>query len=400
MKERSYQQHIQVAMAYFIMAALLGILLRSYPIFSFGFHYRYVVHAHSHIALLGWVYVAMTTLLHYCFVEKDTSGKRYRRIFGATQVTLIGMLLTFPFQGYALFSIIFSTLFLVVSYVFFYHFSKHVRPKFRDSKALVCMKAALWYMVISSLGPWALGVIMTTLGAQSIWYRSAIYFYLHFQYNGWMVLTLIGLFLFALEQRGFVFPKKRFVPFFWALNMGIVLSFFLSTLWTKPSTWIYLAAGLGALAQLYAIVLLWIKTGNVFITLSLSKMQDHLIKTVVVLLGIKLILQVLTSFPYFSRMAVTYLDLTIGYLHLTFLGVISIGLFLFMDYFGLFRISRSAYRWYFLGFLLTETLIFYRGFIAWQHWTVPKGFIEILALVSILIPIGLCAMFLQNRKQP
>lgn len=65
MKHKSYQLHIQIAVIYFLVAALLGLLLRSYPIFAFDFNYRFVVHAHSHIALLGWVYVALTTLLHY-----------------------------------------------------------------------------------------------------------------------------------------------------------------------------------------------------------------------------------------------------------------------------------------------------------------------------------------------
>ena len=86
-----------------------------------------MVHAHSHIALLGWVYVALTTLLHYGFV-KDASNTTYNRVFWSTQGTLIGMLLTFPFQGYALFSIIFSTLFLIMSYGYTYHFWKNIDP--------------------------------------------------------------------------------------------------------------------------------------------------------------------------------------------------------------------------------------------------------------------------------
>ena len=399
MKDSIHQRHIRVAISYFAMAALLGVLLRFYPIFSFGFNYRYMVHAHSHIALLGWVYVALTTLIHYCFVEKGTSDKKYTRIFWFTQVSLVGMLLTFPFQGYALFSIFFSTLFLIMSYVFFHYFSRNSDPKFRHGNSLRCIRAALWYMVISSLGPWALGIIMGTLGAQSIWYRLAIYFYLHFQYNGWMLLALIGLFLFAMERRDMVIPKKSFMWFFWILNAGVVLTFFLSTLWIEPSPLLYVLAGIGAIAQGSGLVLLWAMAKNDIKVLPLSKLQALLMKTAVFLVFIKIALQLLTALPYFARIATMYLDLTIGYLHMTFLGMISIGLFFLVDYFGLFVISKKAYQWYFWGFLVTEILIFYKGFAAWVQWPIFKGYMEILALVSLSILCGLLLLMALNRNR-
>ncbi|WP_228237754.1 hypothetical protein [Allomuricauda sp. M10] len=399
MKDSIHQRHIRVAISYFAMAALLGVLLRFYPIFSFGFNYRYMVHAHSHIALLGWVYVALTTLIHYCFVEKGTSDKKYTRIFWFTQVSLVGMLLTFPFQGYALFSIFFSTLFLIMSYVFFHYFSRNSDPKFRHGNSLRCIRAALWYMVISSLGPWALGIIMGTLGAQSIWYRLAIYFYLHFQYNGWMLLALIGLFLFAMERRDMVIPKKSFMWFFWILNAGVVLTFFLSTLWIEPSPLLYVLAGIGAIAQGSGLVLLWAMAKNDIKVLPLSKLQALLMKTAVFLVFIKIALQLLTALPYFARIATMYLDLTIGYLHMTFLGMISIGLFFLVDYFGLFVISKKAYQWYFWGFLVTEILIFYKGFAAWAQWPIFKGYMEILALVSLSILCGLLLLMALNRNR-
>ncbi|RUA13744.1 MAG: hypothetical protein DSY83_10775 [Flavobacteriia bacterium] len=399
MKDSIHQRNIRVAISYFAMAALLGVLLRFYPIFSFGFNYRYMVHAHSHIALLGWVYVALTTLIHYCFVEKGTSDKKYTRIFWFTQVSLVGMLLTFPFQGYALFSIFFSTLFLIMSYVFFHYFSRNSDPKFRHGNSLRCIKAALWYMVISSLGPWALGIIMGTLGAQSIWYRLAIYFYLHFQYNGWMLLALIGLFLFAMERRDMVIPKKSFMWFFWILNAGVVLTFFLSTLWIEPPPLLYVLAGIGAITQGCGLVLLWAMAKNDIKVLPLSKLQALLMKTAVFLVFIKIALQLLTALPYFARIATMYLDLTIGYLHMTFLGMISIGLFFLVDYFGLFVISKKAYQWYFWGFLVTEILIFYKGFAAWVQWPIFKGYMEILALVSLSILCGLLLLMALNRNR-
>jgi hypothetical protein len=397
MKDKVYRHHLRIAVIYFCVAAVLGLLLRSYPIFSFRFNYRYMVHAHSHIALLGWVYVALTTLLHYGFVEKQSASKRYKQLFWGTQGTLIGMLLTFPFQGYALFSIIFSTLFLIMSYFFTYYFWKNIDPKFKDRKGLKCVKTALAYMVISSVGPWALGIIMNTLGAQSIWYRLSIYFYLHFQYNGWMVLALIGLFIFALEQRGQEIPIKSFNRFLLSLNLGIVFTFFLSTLWTEPSAVFYILSGIGAISQFYALIYFWSLTKNDVATLSQSRTQSMILKVVVALGLIKILLQLLTVIPYFTRIAATYLDFTIGYLHLTFLGVISLGLFFFMDYFGLMYISKKSYLWYVSGFILSEILIFSKGLFAWLGIATFQGYTEVLALSTLLIPLSLFLMLLKKR---
>ena len=394
-----YRQHFRIAVGYFVIAALLGVLLRSYPIFSLGFNYRYMVHAHSHIALLGWVYVALTTLLHYCFVRKEASNKRYQWIFGATQITLISMLLTFPFQGYGLYSIIFSTLFLLVSYAYTHHFWSNIDVKFQNSKGVKCIKAALVYMVISSLGPWALGAVMSTLGAQSIWYRLSIYFYLHFQYNGWMILALVGLFIYVLERRGQEFSQKAFNRFFLCLNTGIVLTFFLSALWTEPPLALYILAGLGALVQLYAFVYLWGTVKSRLPTLKFSNLQFNFLKLVIGLLVIKIVLQLLTAFPYFAALATTYLDFTIGYLHLTFLGIVSIGLFFFMDVLELHRISKKGFLLYLMGFVLSELLIFYKGFSAWQQWNPLLEYSKILAISTLFIPIGLFIIWIKRQSR-
>ncbi|GLU45206.1 hypothetical protein Musp01_28300 [Muricauda sp. NBRC 101325] len=286
----------------------------------------------------------------------------------------------------------------MASYVYTYHFWKNLDPKLKGSNGLKCVKLALIYMVISSLGPWALGIIMNTLGTQSIGYRLAIYFYLHFQYNGWMILALIGLFIYALESRGALFPKKSFDRFFLFINLGIVLTFFLSTLWTEPPVAIYIISGVGAASQLYALIYLWTLIKRNITMLSLLPIQRILLKIIIVLGLIKLMLQLLTVLPYFTQMATMYLDLTIGYLHLTFLGVISLGLFFFMGYFGLLRVSKTSILWYISGFLISEFLIFYKGYIAWQEIAPFYGYTEILALSYVLIPVGLIIVLIQNRS--
>ncbi|MBR9853447.1 MAG: hypothetical protein GYB37_02560 [Algicola sp.] len=399
MKANEYKHHLRIAVIYFGIAALLGLLLRSYAILPFRFNFKYMVHGHSHIALLGWVYVALTTMLHYIFVDQQVSTKKYKRIFWGTQGTLIGMLLTFPFQGYALYSIVFSTLFIILSYTYTYHFWKNIDSSHKGSKSLKLVKAALIYMVISSIGPWALGAIMNTLGAASIWYRLSIYFYLHFQYNGWMILALIGLFIYLMERLELELPKKTFTYFFNAINLSIVLTFLLSTLWTDASPWLNILSGVGAVVQLYAFVLIWGMTKHKVKKVQISKVQGLLLNSVIILATIKIILQLLSAFPYFANMASDYLDLTIGYLHLTFLGIVSLGLLFMMDHLKLFQVSKVSFLLYLAGFVLTELLIFYKGFAAWQLYLLFDEYASILFICSILIFLGLVLMIYQNFRK-
>mgnify|MGYP000604442258 CR=1 FL=1 len=192
------KNQVLIAILYFLLAASLGIILRLFPVTSVAATYKYIVHTHSHIALLGWVYVALTTLLFYAFINKDAQ-KKYFVLFWSTQITILGMLFSFPITGYALYSIIFSTLFLICSYWFYAFFRKHNNCK-KENYSYKFINASLLFMIFSSIGPWALGIIMNTLGNTSHWYKNAIYFYLHFQYNGWFIFCLLGIFIFFLEK--------------------------------------------------------------------------------------------------------------------------------------------------------------------------------------------------------
>ncbi|MBD0778410.1 hypothetical protein HPE56_11450 [Maribacter sp. ANRC-HE7] len=394
------KRHINVALGYFVIAAFFGVVLRSFHSFEIPINYKFVVHGHSHIALMGWVYMGLTTLLYKLFLANKALEVKYRRIFWFTQLTLVGMLVTFPFQGYALFSIVFSTLFLLASYWFVWFFLKHIPAKNIPTNSYQCIKLALWYMVLSSIGPWCLGIIMNTLGAGSIWYRLSIYFYLHFQYNGWMVLALLGLFVYVLERKGMKIPPKTFKLFFWTINVGIMASFFLSTLWIKPTIFLYIIGGAGAMLQIVALTVLFRfgRGDKEVMYLVFNRLQMKIVFTIGVLLALKMFLQLVSAFPYFANLAATITDFTIGYLHLTFLGVVSMGLFLFLDYFKLLRLSVGSFFLFFVGFVLTEGLIFYKGIAAWLGFGIFKGYFGSLALASLLIFVSLVTLLVRKGQ--
>ncbi|MEX0289980.1 MAG: hypothetical protein AB3N14_12800 [Flavobacteriaceae bacterium] len=400
MKATNLKLHVKLALGYFLVAALLGVLLRSFNLFEIPLNYKFIVHTHSHIALIGWVYLPITTLLYKLFLSAQNTNRSYQKIFWFTQLTILGMLFTFPFTGYALFSIIFSTLFLFASYWFCWFFLKTAALRFRERYSYKFVKASLWYLVISSLGPWTLGAIMNSMGAESVWYRMAIYFYLHFMYNGFMILALVGLLCYVFEEAKLRLDTKTMKMIFWLFNSGLVLSFFLSTLFAEPPMIFNLVGGSGAVLQFVALGVLIMgilkrksETPAVF-----RPFQTRILITIGVLMVIKMLLQLLSAVPYYAGLAAAILDFTIGYLHLTFLGVISLGLFLFLNYFDLLKISKNYYTLYFIGFVLSEALIFYRAITAWGKFELIDFHGILLSGASLLMLIGLSCIFLDNAK--
>lgn len=387
-------KHSTIALGYFLCIALIGVFLRLFAVVDIPGNYRFVVHAHSHVALLGWAYTALTTLIYFMFLNNVGLERSYKRLFWFTQLTIIGMLVTFPFSGYALFSIVFSTLFLLASYRFAYLVFTHTSKIQQQSYAYLCTKMALWYMIISSLGPWALGIIMKTAGSGSAWYRNAIYFYLHFQYNGWFILALFGIFFYLLERRQIVIPKRAFQYFFRLMNLGIVLTFGISCLWMKPHSSIYIISALGALLQLIAFVIILRAIPQ--IKTLFSKLSYRLLLTITIIFVAKLIFQFGGAIPAIANSIATNVDAIIGYLHWIFLGVVSISLLLFLQEFRLIRLSGKHISLYILGFLLTEGLIFYKVYVAWSSTTLLSHYFHYLVVASGLLLVAIALIFVRQ----
>ncbi|WP_372920235.1 hypothetical protein [Salegentibacter sp.] len=393
------RKHITLALGYFFLVALLGVVLRLFSFAEVPATFRFLVHTHSHVALLGWVYVAITSLIYIIFLKDAGIDKRYRRIFWFTQISILGMLLSFPFQGYALFSIIFSTLFLIASYFFAWMVLTKTPTEFKSRFSYKCIKASLIYMVISSIGPWALGGIMSTLGSTSIWYKLAIYFYLHFQYNAWFILALCGIIFFIAERKNLNISSSDFNRFYIYINVAIILTFFLSVLWTQPNAIFYNLAGIGAVIQVFAFLKffsIFKKAGLGKVVASFSKL---LLKIAAWVLGVKLIAQLLSALPFFADLAYKTPDFVIGYLHWVFLGLISPFLFALMHHFNLMKVSKIGFWIFFTGFIITELILLYRGLAMWQRWQMPDDIAIYLFAGSCLFPIGIGWILLENLKE-
>jgi len=392
--------YIKVAFGYFFIVALFGVLMRMFHVVDISFNYKNILHAHSHVALLGWVYTAITTLIYRMYISDKKADKKYKTLFWSTQIAIIGMLLTFPFIGYALFSIFFSTLFLIASYFFVWFFLKYTSSIQKQTNSYKLIRVSLWFMVLSSLGPWALGVIMNTLGSTSPWYRNAIYFFLHFQYNGWFIIALLGLLFFVFEKYSIHIAEKTFKQFFWLLNIGVILTFFLSILWMKPQAVFYVLAGIGGLLQLAAFVILLtvVFKNKKFLKTSLSRIEGYLLKTVLVLLFGKLIFQILGAFPNIAETISNNLDFVIAYLHWVFLGVVTISIIAFLHHVKLLFITKKTYLIYLIAFVSTEALLFYKGAVVWFGTSLLDNYYLLLFIASTIFLVAIIGFFFQKKQ--
>lgn len=307
-----------VAWVFLLVSAVLGALLRLVPLVPMDLVvYGYVLHAHSHVAFLGWVFNAFFVVALRHFIPADRACG-YTRLWWILQIAVLGMLASFPAQGYGAVSIAFSTLHMAASAVFAW---KLWRKNLAVPGARFFLRAALVCMLVSGLGPLALGPLAALDLRDSPAYLLAIYFYLHFQFNGWFVFFLLALWM----QRG-AEPGPRRVSAIsgysgWLLVAGGVLTYALSALWLAPPRWVYavglaggilqLAGGAGLLAGLRP------AAGGLGGGVSLLLLRIALGSLV-----LKMLLQVAAVMPGLSALA-SQRFVVVAFIHLIFLGLVT-----------------------------------------------------------------------------
>lgn len=302
------------AIGNFIILSLFGALLRYMQLFPLrGGNYMFLLHAHSHFAFSGWMFFSLALL-----ITKSVSARpdfsSYRKVLTGSLVSAFGMLITFSIQGYSALSITFSTLFIVVTYRFAYLVFKggSLRKKVNET-AFKLISAALVLLCISSAGPFALAPLKALGFGENPLYQDAIYFYLHFQMNGFMLLASLGLLAAGFLTRDLNRNSRIWLNVFILSAMPL---YFLFTLWADPPAWVWIMAFLGALLNLLS----WLKLCLFFNTErpSLTFLQ----KTAVIAITLKVAMQVIICIPAVGEWTFNNRNLIIGYVHLLTLGCI------------------------------------------------------------------------------
>lgn len=395
------RKHSLVALGYFFLISIMGLLMRLFMVLPVPIDFQHFLHAHSHVAMLGWVYLGLSLLLYKVFLSELTKPKLQRLIFWVSNVSFIGMLISFPIQGYGLYSISFSCLYLFCTYWFTRFVVKNVPAELKHTLSWKLVRAALFYLVISSLGTWSVGPISAMSGTGSFLFNDALYFFLHFLYSGFFFLSLIAVLIRFLEKRNITFKSDLTDRFYVALNMGIVLSYFLSVLWTKPPALFYIVGIIGALYQIrgYQLFFQILKPYRNLFLQKFGKYSYYLMMMATCLLIIRIGMQLISGIPYFAEVAFNYRDFIIGYLHMVFLGIVSPMLLVFLAYHKMIYFHKTSFLFFLFAFFTTEALIFYHGLVFWLDAPIFSNYFEVLAGLTCLFPISLGWFLVVNIRK-
>jgi hypothetical protein len=293
---------IKTALVNFCIVALAGVVLRYKINFPLPIvNQKYLLHAHSHFAFTGWVSLALMALMVNYLQQQNiiANYRRYQWILLANCVVSYGMLFSFIAQGYALYSITFSTLSIFVSYFFIYHLWKDLNNVRDQSYTTVWFKASLVIWAISSLGAFTLAYLMANHIRVQDYYFGAIYFFLHFQYNGWFLFACLGLLFGYLRDNGVMTSVIISKRLFWILVITVGPAYLLSVLWLRLPGWLNLIASISGVLQLL-VLFYFVPVFSIIKKISLASTTKYLWIMMSIAFTLKVFLQFLSIFPFFK----------------------------------------------------------------------------------------------------
>ena len=290
----------KISLFFLFCIAGIGTFLRALPFLDLPINYSNLVHAHSHVAFQGWVYTALLLLVPHLFLNQHQIKKgRYELQFKITIPLIIAILIAFLIEGYGLYSIVLSTLFQGMNYWFIFRFFKDTKSSDKNDVPVKFVKIGFWFGILSSLAPYFVGYLSAKDLSHTESYESAIYFFLHFQYNGWFLFTIIGIIFKIFERYNISFNKSRLRLFLILLTISSVLTYLHSLLGMSFRSLIVVPAAVGAVLQLIGVVVLLglLKELHAKSFFQDSNWTGIFMLTALVSFALKSLLQLITVFP-------------------------------------------------------------------------------------------------------
>jgi len=386
-----------------IIVALYGTLMRYKIGFAFPFfEQKNLLEAHSHFAFTGWISQTLMVLMVMSIQRflDERAIKIYKAIFIANLVCAYCMLISFTFTGYGVISIAFSSLSILISYYFSWHFIKHLRTTAKSSASKNWYIAALTFNILSSFGTYALVYMMVTKSMPELGYLGSIYFFLHFQYNGWFLFGCFGLLWDKLCELVPEMQSNKSV--FWMFFLACLPAYFLSTLWMNFPPWLYWIIVLSAIVQVIAWgkLLLLIRQHIKVIKNSLEVFSKYIFLFVAITCSIKFLLQLFSTIPVISKLAFGFRPIVIAYLHLVLLAVISVFILAWLFSFNFIKtnkLSKTALLIFIGGVFLNEFALMIQGVASFSYFPVPH-INEALFIIAVVMLLGAVLLFVSQMK--
>jgi hypothetical protein len=387
-----------------LIVASLGVILRYKIAFYLPFvDQKHLLHGHSHFAFAGWITQALMVLLvHYLStknIEKIT--QKYHWLLYANCITAYGMLIGFMYQGYGFFSNLFSVLSIFISYLFAIMYWKDLNKLTIKTTTHVWFKASLLFSVISSIGTFALAYMMANKIMLQHWQLGSVYFYLHFQYNGWFMFACIGLMVSKFETLTALAKQMKLV--FILFCSACIPAYFLSALWLPFPIFIYyvvVAAVVAQLAGWVILVKLFFKN-KLYIQQQFYKPGKILLLLSAIAFTIKLLLQSGSVHPALSQLSYGFRPIVIGYLHLVLLAVTSIFIIGYIISGKLIPISTTllvGVSIFVIGVMINELLLMIQGVQALSYNSVPY-INTYLLITAVFLFVGIGVMCISQFRE-
>lgn len=396
------QKWSKIALINFTVLAAIGMLLRYKILFPLPLvDHKHLLHGHSHFAFAGWVSLALYIIIVHILQPDESQTKQFKQILLAQLLSSYGMLLTFPLMGYATLSIAFSTLSIFVSWWFAIVTWKALIKNSSLTFEKKWFYTALIFNILSAMGTFSLAWLMANKIIHQSWYFGSVYFYLHFQYNGWFLFAILGLL--------FVSLKKWFTPvqihtadrLFVLLLITILPAWFLSMMWMRLPVWMYYAADAAALLQLIAAYLFIRLALQLRKTIDLHPTVKWLWLIALSAFILKIILQAFSAIPELNKYAFGIRPVVIGFLHLVLLVFVSIfilGCFIQNNLITLEKTTSKVGLWIFIiAVLFNEFILTIQGISAILFTNFPSSNYLLLGS-AITIFIGLFLVTLSQKK--
>lgn len=325
------------------LAAGIGLLLRWHQYSPIeGVIFPFWLHAHSHLMFLGWLFNAITIGFVVCFIPVPRQ-KIYYRLLVLLNLLVLLMVFTFPLQGYGPYSITVSFLHTLAALFLGWLFFKDTSSRKTELPIYLAQWTFIFFFV-SSLAPVAIGVLSANGQAHTEAYRLAVYFFLHFQYNGAFTFGALSLLFQLFASRAMPIDEKmarRAVSLLW---MTCFPAYVLSALWTQPGMVWNIIGFLVASTQLVALWFLWRSVREVWICRAsyFSIYTQAILLIAFLSLLLKFMLQLISAVPSIALLASEVRYVIIAYLHLVVVGFLS---FLMLTWYQEYYKTRLLTFW-------------------------------------------------------
>ncbi len=402
--EFTLRRFLKISLFNLLIVASIGLVLRYKILYSLVFvDQKHLLHGHSHFAFAGWITHTIMVLI-VAFLSKQTKRDefiKYKYVIVINLISAYGMLFSFPVQGYGLVSISFSTLSVFTFYFFTVKIWKDFNLLSGKVITIYWFKAALLFGVISSFGTFGLAYMMANKIIHQNYYLAAVYFYLHFQYNGFFYFSCMGLFHSFLPNE--IKSSKEFKLVFWLFTFAVVPAYFLSTLWMPLPNWVYIVVVLSSFLQLIA----WIHFLRVLyqhrklLSQQINVVGKWLMALSAMAATVKLFLQLGSTIPSLSQLAFGFRPIVIAYLHLVLLGVIT--LFLLATIFSkenlpLKKATLFGLSVFVTGIFFNEFVLMLQGVASFSYNSIPFAN-EFLLIIACSMFLGILIMVVSQLKR-